>query len=77
MTPAPLTPKSYLATTLVGVGIWAVVAMAGLALGAENIWTKDPDTIHAYLAVRLYSVMTASVVGAALALAGLALQALE
>jgi iron complex transport system permease protein len=76
MTPARLTPRTYLATTLVWATVWAAVVIAGLALGAENIWTKDADTFNAYLAVRLYSVMTASVVGAALALAGLALQAL-
>jgi iron complex transport system permease protein len=46
-------------------------------LGAENIWAwKSWPQVRDVLALRLYSVLAASVVGGSLALAGLAFQAL-
>jgi iron complex transport system permease protein len=77
MTPAPLTLRSYLKSLLFWVGVWIVVSAAGVALGSENIWSwPDRDRFWAAVGLRLYSVLTAGAVGAALALAGLALQAL-
>ncbi len=77
MKTAPLTPGSYLSTVLVGLVVWLVVCAAGLALGTENIWAwKDSGPFWAAVELRLYSVLVASAVGASLALAGLALQAL-
>jgi iron complex transport system permease protein len=46
-------------------------------LGSQNIWSwTDSESVRQVLMTRLYSVLVASVVGAALALAGLAFQAL-
>jgi iron complex transport system permease protein len=77
MKPAPLTRQAYLVTLLVGLAVWLAACAAGLLLGSQNIWSwDDPESVRAVLQTRLYSVLVASVVGSALALAGLALQAL-
>ena len=77
MTPRPLTAGRYVLAILGWLAIWLIVSVAAVALGAENIWAWPSwDKILAVLHLRLYAVLTAGAVGAALALAGLALQAL-
>ena len=77
MTLRPLSPGRYVRTLLVWAGVWVVVGVAAVLLGSQNIWAWDRwDQQRDVLQMRLYSVLTASVVGAALALAGLAFQAL-
>ena len=72
----PFTSRGYVATILIGFGIWAVVAAIAVGIGGR-LWTWEPGAqMNNVLALRLEWVMTASVVGAALALAGLAFQAL-
>jgi iron complex transport system permease protein len=57
--------------------VWLVVSAAAIVLGTENIWAwSSSRQIQDILTLRLYGVLVASVVGAVLALAGLALQAL-
>ena len=61
---------------LVWFGIWVVVAAVAVGIGGR-LWAWDSYAqMRNVLALRLEWVMTASVVGAALALAGLAFQAL-
>ncbi len=73
----PLTPRRYLRALAAWVLLWLAVSAAAVVLGAENIWAWDAwDKTRDVLTLRLYSVLTAAVVGAALALAGLAFQAL-
>jgi iron complex transport system permease protein len=77
MTPKPLTPRRYALGILVWMAVWLAVSAAGVLLGAENIWAWDDwPRVRDVLALRLYAVLTAGAVGASLALAGLALQAL-
>jgi len=77
MTTRPLTPRAYVAGLAAWTAAWLLAAALGLALGGENIWAWDAwDKVRTVLGLRLYGVLTASAVGAALALAGLALQAL-
>jgi len=73
----PLTARAYLAAVLIGLAVWLVVSTAAVLLGAENIWAWDSwAKQHDVLILRLYGVLTAGAVGAVLALAGLAFQAL-
>ncbi len=72
----PLTPGRYLRGAAGWAGLWAVVAAGGVLLGSQNIWTWEPAARADVLGMRLYLVAATSVVGAALALAGLGFQAL-
>jgi iron complex transport system permease protein len=75
--PRPLTPRRYLAALGIGGGAWAAVALAALVFGSQNIWAwENPAARWTILQMRLYAVLAASGVGAALALSGLAFQAL-
>jgi len=77
VTTRPLTRRRYALTVLTWAAAWAMAAVVGVMVGAEDIWSwEDGDAVASVLALRFYSVMSASVVGASLALAGLALQAL-
>jgi len=72
-----LTGRRYVGAILLWLAAWVVVSGLAVLLGAENVWAwtswaKVRDVVN----LRFYSVLTASAVGAALALAGLALQAL-
>jgi len=72
----PFTSRGYVGGILVGFGVWAVVAAVAVGIGGR-LWAWDSVAqMRNVLALRLEWVMTASVVGAALALAGLAFQAL-
>jgi len=72
----PFTSRGYLLSILVGFGTWAVVAAVAVGIGGRLwAWDSVPQMRDA-LNLRLEAVLTASVVGAALALAGLAFQAL-
>jgi iron complex transport system permease protein len=73
----PLTPRRYLAAVGIALGVWAAVGAAGVLLGSQNIWAwQDRAARWTILEMRLYAVLTASAVGGALALSGLAFQAL-
>lgn len=73
----PLTVRRYVLAIGGWFALWAAVSAASVLAGAENIWAWDsPARVRDVLSLRLYSVLTAGAVGAALALAGLALQAL-
>ena len=73
----PLTLQRYLAAVGIALGVWIVVAAAGILLGSQNIWAwEDRAARWTILEMRLYAVLTASTVGGALALSGLAFQAL-
>jgi len=75
--PRPVTARQYVVSLGLWAVAWVIVAAAGVALGTENIWAWDAwDKVWAVLEIRLYTVMTARIVGASLGLAGLALQAL-
>ena len=77
MTPRPLTAGRYVLAILLWLAAWIVVSAGAVLLGAENVWAWDSwDKVRDVLGLRLYAVLAASVVGAALALTGLALQAL-
>jgi iron complex transport system permease protein len=72
----PLTARRYVQSTLAWLGVWLVVSAAAVVVGGR-LWTWDSwAQVQDVLALRLEWVMTASVVGGALALAGLAFQAL-
>jgi iron complex transport system permease protein len=72
----PLTPRRYAAQAAAWVAAWLVVAAAAVVLGGK-VWAW-PSAAQRLDALRdaLYGTATASAVGGALALAGLALQAL-
>jgi len=73
----PLTPRRYVLALAGWVVLWLAVSATAVVLGAENIWAWDSwEKARDVLNLRLYTVLTAGVVGAALALAGLAFQAL-
>jgi iron complex transport system permease protein len=73
----PLTAPRYVLAIVGWMAAWAMVSAAATLLGAENIWAWESwERIRAALVLRMYSVLVAGAVGAALALAGLALQAL-
>ena len=73
----PLTFRRYLLAITGWAAVWLVVSAAAVVLGAENIWAWPSwESARTVLGLRLYAVLTASAVGAALALAGLAFQAL-
>ena len=77
MRTGPLTARAYLAAVLIGLAVWLVVSTVAVLLGAENIWAWDSwAKQYDVLILRLYGVLTAGAVGAVLALAGLAFQAL-
>ncbi len=76
MTLRPLSARRYACTVLAWLVLWLVVAAAALVLGARVwVWESSAQLSDA-LRDALYGVATASVVGGALALAGLAFQAL-
>jgi iron complex transport system permease protein len=76
MTARPFTARAYVLTVLTWAGVWLGVAAVSVIVGGE-LWTWDsPVQVHMALRLRLEWVLTASVVGAALALSGLAFQAL-
>jgi iron complex transport system permease protein len=62
---------------VVWAAVWVVVAAAGVLAGSQNVWAWDEAARRAdVLRMRAYAVLAASAVGAALAVSGLALQAL-
>jgi len=76
MTARPFTARAYALTVLAWAGVWLGVAAVSVIVGGE-LWTWDsPIQVRMALWLRLEWVLTASVVGAALALSGLAFQAL-
>ena len=76
MTARPLTPRRYVATILAWAALWLIVAAVAVVVGGR-LWTWGSRAQMAdVLWLRLEWVATASAVGAALALAGLAMQAL-
>ena len=76
MTPHPLTVRRYVLTTLAGAAAWLVVAAVAVVVGGRLWAWGSAAQMHDVLWLRLEWVATASAVGAALALSGLALQAL-
>ena len=77
MNPRPLTLRTYLQSIAVWTGLWAGVCLVAILFGGERLWAlPSGEQVRGILAIRLYAVLTASVVGAALGLAGLAFQAL-
>ena len=72
----PFTSRGYLVSVLVGLGAWGVVAAVAVGIGGRLWAWESAAQMRDALNLRLEAVMTASVVGAALALAGLAFQAL-
>jgi iron complex transport system permease protein len=77
MNPRPLTLRTYLQSIAVWTGLWAGVCLVAILFGGERLWTMPThEQVMDILASRMYAVLVASVVGAALALAGLAFQAL-
>ena len=77
MQPRPVTVRRYVTSLLLWLGVWLLVSAAAVIIGKENIWAwRDPESVHAVLGIRLYTVLTAGIVGGGLALAGLAFQAL-
>jgi len=76
VTPRPLTPARYVASLLAWAALWLTVAAVAVVVGGR-LWTWGSRAQMAdVLWLRLEWVATASAVGAALALAGLAMQAL-
>ncbi|HUW99655.1 MAG: iron ABC transporter permease [Phycisphaerae bacterium] len=76
MIPRLFTARRYVLSILAWVGVWVGVATVSVVVGGK-LWTWDsPAQLRNVLALRLEWVATAGVVGAALALAGLAFQAL-
>jgi iron complex transport system permease protein len=75
MTDRPLTPGRYITWVAAWAVVWLVVAAAAVYVGGR-LWNFSGLPLENMLALRLEAVATASVVGAALTLAGLALQAL-
>jgi len=77
MNPRPLTLRTYLVSIGAWMALWAVVCLVAILFGVERLWTMpSSNQVWDILASRLYAVLTASVIGAALSLAGLAFQAL-
>ncbi len=77
MTTRPLTVRRYVLSIFGWAAVWIAVSAVAVVLGAENIWAwASPGDVRTVLTLRLYLVLTAGAVGAALALSGLALQAL-
>jgi len=73
----PLTVRRYVLGIFGWAAVWLAVSAVAVVLGAENIWAwTSPGDVRTVLTLRLYLVLTAGAVGAALALSGLALQAL-
>jgi iron complex transport system permease protein len=73
------TPSRYLLMLSWAVLFWAVVVAGSLLFGAENILqlnSTQPEAVPQILASRLERTLTASLVGAALAVAGVVFQAL-
>jgi iron complex transport system permease protein len=76
MTPRPFTAGGYVLSIVAWLGLWLGVAVVAVVVGGR-LWTwGSPGQMENVLKLRLEWVATASVVGAALALAGLAFQAL-
>jgi len=72
----PLTPRRYVTAILAWLGVWLVVAAVSVVVGGR-LWSWGSQAqVQNILWLRLEWVLTASVVGAVLALAGLAFQAL-
>ena len=77
MQPRPVTAKRYVIALLIWLGVWLLVSAAAVMIGTENIWAwRVPERVRDVLSIRLYTVLTAGLVGGGLALAGLAFQAL-
>jgi len=76
VSPRPLTPARYVASLGAWAALWLTVAAVAVVVGGR-LWTWDSRAQLAdVLWLRLEWVATASAVGASLALAGLAMQAL-
>jgi iron complex transport system permease protein len=76
VTPRPLTPARYVASLVAWAALWLTVATVAVVVGGR-LWTWGSRAQMAdVLWLRLEWVATASAVGASLALAGLAMQAL-
>jgi len=74
--PRPLTPVRYAVSGLAWMALWLTVAAVAVVVGGR-LWTwGSAAQVRNVLWLRLEWVATASAVGAALALAGLAMQAL-
>lgn len=71
-----LTLKRYVLVVALAAVAWAAVASASLILGPAPLWTFGGDSRWDIFDARLERVLTASLVGAALAVGGVALQAL-
>ena len=72
----PLTARRYVLAVAAWLAVWLVVAAAAVVVGGR-LWSWGSwNQVEDVLRLRLEWVMTASVVGAALALSGLAFQAL-
>jgi len=72
----PLSARRYALTVLVWAAVWLAVSVVAVAVGSRPwVWESWAQALD-YLRDTLYGVATASVVGGALALAGLAFQAL-
>jgi len=76
VTSRPFTTRRYVVTVLGGFVTWLVVAGAAVVVGGRLWSSGSAAQLHNLLWLRLEWVATASAVGAALALSGLALQAL-
>jgi len=76
MTPRPLTRRRYVFTILVWMAVWLIVSAAAVVVGGRLWAWPSAAQVWDVLWLRLEWVATASAVGAALALAGLAMQAL-
>jgi len=72
----PFTSRGYVISIIVGLVVWAVVAAVAVGVGGRLWAWGSAVQVRNVLALRLEWVMTASVVGSGLALAGLAFQAL-
>ena len=76
MTARPLTVRRYVLAVVAWLAVWLVAAAAAVVVGGR-LWSWGSwNQVEDVLRLRLEWVMTASVVGAALALSGLAFQAL-
>ena len=71
-----LTARRYLLVVAAAFLLWLIVAAASLLVGAENLWSLSSEACADILRSRLERVLTAALVGAALAASGVAFQAL-
>ena len=76
MRPRPLTPRRYAANVALWAAVWAVAAAVAVVVGGRLWAWETAAQATTVLWLRLEWVATASAVGASLALAGLAMQAI-